>query len=199
MTDNEGYVIPIELLSFEANAVGSRVELNWTTASEQNASRFDVERANVNSAGLSSFIKVDEVKALGNSATEADYSTIDRKVELGSTYSYRLKMIDLNGEFKYSEEKLVTLTSNGLMSISEVKPNPVRDEANFDIYLENESNLTAELFDINGKSIKLVVNSTMSKGNNQLKVDTKNLSNGTYTLVIRSGESVVTKQFNVVR
>jgi hypothetical protein len=199
MTDNEGYIIPIELLSFDANSVGNRVELNWTTASEQNSARFDIERALITNAGKSAFVKIDEVPARGNSATNSDYFAVDKNVSLGNTYAYRLKMIDLNGEFKYSNEQVVVLNANGIMNISDIMPNPVKAEASFDINLAENVKLSIEVIDISGKIVKKIADRVFEKGMNNIKFDTRDLSNGSYKVIIRGDKFVVNKNFTVTR
>lgn len=195
--NNGGTVIPVELLSFEANAVGSRVELNWATASEQNASRFEVERALVGPTGVSSYAKIDEIAAAGNSNTILNYGPIvDRNVNAGATYSYRLRMVDINGEFKYSNERTVSLDGSSF-SVGEVKPNPVVNNAKFDVTTGEESSLNITVYDMNGRAVATIENGSANNG--EVSIDTKNFANGTYTVVFNNGSTIVTRSFTVVR
>lgn len=199
LTDNEGYIIPIELLSFDANPVGKRVELLWATASEQNSSRFDIERAEISNNIKSAFVKIDEVRANGNSSTLREYSASDRNVEFGATYAYRLKMIDMNGEFKYSDEKIVTITSNELFTISEVSPNPATNEASIEFNLLNDAKVSIGIYDATGKLIKVVADNVYNSGLNVVKFDTKSLVSGSYKLVVNVNNTIVSKNFTVIK
>ena len=68
LNKNNGDVIPVELLSFDADYVNNKVVLAWETASEYNSSHFEVERALVNESGVSSFAKIAEQDAAGQSS-----------------------------------------------------------------------------------------------------------------------------------
>jgi len=93
---NGGTIIPVELTDFDARAIGRRVELNWRTASEYNSDKFEIERAVKSEAGVGIFAKIGEEKAAGTSAEPRVYGpVVDRNVEMGGTYAYRLKMLDL--------------------------------------------------------------------------------------------------------
>jgi hypothetical protein len=90
--------LPIELLEFSATPNVNQVNLTWTTASEINNERFEVER----SSNAQNFTKVATVAGAGNSNMLLSYSTIDANPLHGVSY-YRLKQIDYNGSFEYSE------------------------------------------------------------------------------------------------
>jgi len=66
---NGGYVVPIELMDFEAQQAGNRVDLNWTTASEVNSLRFDLEKATYENNLRSDFVKFEEVPSIGTATT----------------------------------------------------------------------------------------------------------------------------------
>jgi hypothetical protein len=90
--------LPIELLEFSATANGNQVDVFWTTASEINNERFEVER----SSNAQSFTKIATLAGAGNSNTLLSYTATDLQPLIGVSY-YRLKQIDYNGSFEYSE------------------------------------------------------------------------------------------------
>ncbi len=195
-----GNAIPVELLSFDAKQAGNRVDLNWVTASEINTSKFQVERANVNETGKN-FLTIDEVPAAGNSNITSYYGPIvDSKVEMGKSYIYRLKMLDKDGDFKYSDEKLVTLTSlNGTISLEEAKPNPARDITNIEFTLGNDMEARVSLFDINGKEIEVISNGKLVKGTHKFELNLTNIPSGSYTVVLKASDVLLTTKLNVVK
>ncbi len=196
---NGGTIIPVNLLSFDAQPVGSRVELSWATASEQNASRFDIERAQFNQTGITNFVKIDEHPASGNTSVITEYGpVIDRNVQAGNKYAYRLKMLDFNGEFEYSDEKVVSLDAANSIQFGEVKPNPVRDFARFDVSAPQASEVAITLYDMTGKALLSVFEGTIT-GGDEISIDTRNLASGAYKVVLRSGNVMLTRTFNVVR
>lgn len=88
-------VLPIELISFNASAENEKVLLEWQTASESNTDYFEVERSG------SPFETIGKIKAAGNSSVTKKYTFADEKPKEGIAY-YRLKEINLNGKFIYS-------------------------------------------------------------------------------------------------
>src|SRR5690606_31828449 len=90
--------IPVELTSFAANVDGRNVELTWKTATETNTSNFIIERKESDG-----WMNAGSVNAAGNSTQINEYSFVDKNLNAGK-YSYRLKMVDLDGTFEYSSE-----------------------------------------------------------------------------------------------
>lgn len=109
-------VLPIELLFFFGEENSTRVSLNWATASEENFDYFEIERATQGS----DFENIGEVTGNGNSFERLEYGFEDESPEVGLNY-YRLKSIDLDGTYEYSEVILVKFTSNVKLIVS---PNP---------------------------------------------------------------------------
>jgi hypothetical protein len=198
---NGGYVVPIELLNFEASQASKRVDLNWTTASEVNSLRFDIERASIQNQLRTDFEKINEVATNGSATTITHYGPIsDKNVEFGDTYIYRLKMIDKNGEFKYSDEKSITLLSDGVsLSIDGVHPNPVQTSANLSISLAGQAPVQAILYDVNGMEISTLFDGIMSAGTKDLDINAQNLSSGVYNIVIKINGDIFVKTFTVVK
>ncbi len=95
---NDGNVLPIELIAFNASAAGSEVHLNWSTASELNNDYFTVERSK---DGLS-WEEVVRVDGAGNSIHRLDYSSVDKRPYAGLSY-YRLKQTDFDGQYSISK------------------------------------------------------------------------------------------------
>lgn len=108
--------LPIELLFFTGDSEKETVSLNWATAIEENFDYFEIERASQGTG----FEFIGRVKGDGNSFSRLDYSFEDESPEIGLNY-YRLKSIDLDGTFEYSDVILVKFTSNVKLVVS---PNP---------------------------------------------------------------------------
>ncbi len=198
---NGGTIIPVELLSFNANSIANRVELNWNTASEVNSSRFDVERADVNTTGAATFSKIDEKAASGNTNIITEYGpVIDRNVTAGKSYAYRLKMIDFNGDFKYSNEQIVTLDlAEGTLSINQIAPNPAINFANLEISLASDASVTVQIYDMSGRMTASQTFNNMNAGTNNISLDTKALVSGSYRLVISQNDAQATANITVVK
>jgi len=97
-------VIPVELTSFTASVNENDVTLNWVTASEINNQGFEIERNSGNG-----FQTIGHIAGYGTSSETHNYSFVDQSLNAG-TYSYRLKQLDLDGTFEYSDVIEVDVT-----------------------------------------------------------------------------------------
>lgn len=113
-------VLPVELLTFKGEAVNGEVVLSWLTQTERNSSKFEVER----SFDGSHFTPVGSMPAAGHSITRIDYSWVDEDPLDGIGY-YRLRQVDRDGTFKYSD--IITVHFRGLASKLVIYPNPASD------------------------------------------------------------------------
>jgi hypothetical protein len=191
---NGGAIIPVELVNFDARARGNKVDLNWQTASEYQSDRFEIERASFNDAGKGIFSSIATVKAAGTSTEVKNYNTEDGNVQLGKKYAYRLKMIDLDGKFMYSDEKVVELTGNDVLWLGMPKPNPSSSKVSFEFSTGNQ-NVDVVVYDLDGK----VVTPKYQINSNEIEFDLNGLSSGSYTIIIKSGDLMQKKQFQVVK
>ena len=197
--NNEGYVVPIDLLSFEVNKIGAnQVALNWTTASEINSARFEVERS-IGSSDI--FNKIGEEIARGTSATITHYGPfVDNKVNLGNTYNYRLKMIDKDGEFKYSDSRSITLESeDGLLSLSEFEPNPAINNTKLSVTLNKTSTVSISLYDISGNLVANLFNNEVPAGTKTVDVELSNIVSGSYNAVVTINGNSFVKKITIIK
>jgi hypothetical protein len=198
---NGGRVVPVELYNFAAQPVGKRVDLTWNTASENNSSYFDVERAITNASGVGLFESINQLKAAGKSSYAKEYGPVqDYDVNYGQTYTYRLKMVDLDGQSEYSDQKTVTINGyNGPISLSDAQPNPAFSNVQFTLNLTNATDVELSVYDVTGKVIEVIPSGSIHEGANTINIDVKDYANGAYNLVLKSGSTVITRQIRVVK
>ena len=198
--NNGGEVVPIELLTFDAEQTGNRVTLNWQTASEKGSDKFEVERAGITDAGEGEFIRITEVNAAGNSSIVKDYGpVVDENVMIGNTYAYRLKMVDVDGEFEYSNTEVVSLEGEGLSLIEEPVPNPVKTTATLKYGITGSGEVKLNIYDINGNVVKTIPLGVQGSGYHELQIDAADMSSGSYKLVLQSGKTMLSTTMNVVK
>lgn len=112
--------LPVQLVSFNARLINDNsVLLQWKTAQEKNSDHFDIEHS---TDGIS-FVKIGQIQAKGTSNELTDYSFTCTNVMAGKHF-YRLKQVDVDGKFEYSQIVIVTVDVNNTISIY---PNPVKD------------------------------------------------------------------------
>ena len=90
--------LPVEMGIFEASVHDHYVHLNWTTYTEINSDYFSVERS---TNGFDQWVEVEQIKAAGNSISLQSYSYVDDSPLMNRSY-YRLRQVDLDGSFSYS-------------------------------------------------------------------------------------------------
>lgn len=154
----ENSPLPIELTSFEAQLKFNQVQLNWTTAKEENFSHFEVERK----TGQADFEPIGFVQGAGESLSELKYDYVDYNAPFGKVL-YRLKSVDHDGSFKYSSIITITKSLEGKINIS---PNPAKivDQISINLPAEVNKNLAkVELYDLNGMLIQQELNVDASK------------------------------------
>ncbi len=163
--------VPVELSTFAANVVDRNVNLTWRTESETNSRGFEVERSSANQ----SWSQIGFVKSAGNSVTSQNYSYIDSRLETGS-YSYRLKMVDLDGSFTYSNVVEVEIGTPATFSLSQNYPNPFNPATRIEYQVPFNANVKIELYSITGEKVATLVNSDLSAGFYTMDVDASVLS-----------------------
>jgi hypothetical protein len=192
---NGGVIYPIELADFKANAVGNRVDLNWSTLSELESDRFEVERTEITDGYADLFNKVSEVAASGTSYSTRNYNTVDYGVEYGKKYAYRLKMIERNGEFEYSNIEEVEISSPSGMTVGQVLPNPVSSESK--IRVSGVETAHIYLTDMNGRQVAEYANGNFE--GSEIVINASELTSGSYTLVIEQDGVIITRNVRVVK
>jgi hypothetical protein len=139
--------LPVELVQFLASKKDDgSVLLSWATSQEVNAGYFDVER----SSDQSGWLKLGSVKAKGNSSTTSNYNFSD-KLPLDGPGYYRLKMVDLDGKFKYS--KVVSVTGDKNTQALVIYNNPFSDMIRLKVNVSRAQNLVLSVSDMLGKTI----------------------------------------------
>jgi type IX secretion system substrate protein len=171
-------LLPVELISFNANYNAGFTALTWKTASEENSDYFIVER----SLDLSDFITIAEVKAMGNSTEINDYFANDFAPAKGWNY-YRLKQTDFNGLFHYS--KIISVNPENNESDAIHPNNPVQDKLSFTFNASSAGNVSVSLYDLGGKLVQSEEFESYEKGE-MISMDCSRLMNGIYCLVVKS-------------
>ncbi len=142
--------LPVEMIKFVGTKVEKSAMLQWATATEKNSSHFEVER----SFDAKNFKTVGKVKSNGNSASVKNYQFKDEDAFVNNepVVYYRLKMIDRDASFEYSNTISINNTDEEI-ALADVKvfPNPFTN----DLYIDYKAatNETVELRDMSGRVI----------------------------------------------
>ena len=180
----DGGALPVKLSGFSAFRSKQNVTLNWNTEFEIDAKEFIVERAEG-----TEFRSVGTIASNGNSTTKKSYSFNDKNENVGNTY-YRLKNVDLNGKFTYSQIR--TVKGYGVADDVTVFPNPAR--SNSKISLNGvAANSSIQLIDFSGKVLRNINSTTVNS------LDLSGVKNGTYLIRIvdKATNEIVNKKLTV--
>lgn len=167
-------VLPISLSFFSGRMDQSAAILNWQTSMEINSSHFIIERS---TDGLH-FETAGNVPASGNTAQPAVYSFTDHNLSAGLLY-YRIKKVDRDGKFAYSNIIRLTYKTNG--SAFSLLPNPATDLIAIQYKGLLDENTDVLMYTMEGK---LVMQTKINKGQTIAYFNTETLYAGTYVVKI---------------
>lgn len=204
LSDNS---LPVTLTSFTARVTAANfVELNWTTESEINNLGFYVERRA--EGGEFTPLAGGFVPGQGNSNQSHDYSYEDRTVTPGNWY-YRLKQVDFNGDFEYSEEVFAKVEQGTVISGFELRqnyPNPFnpRTAIQFEIPAGYTGEIRLQVFDASGKPVKTLARGAWSPGTHTVEWNGTNeagqpAASGVYYYVLKTGSLSLSKKMVFLR
>ena len=113
-----------------------------------------------------------------------DISQIRR---VSGKYLYRLKQIDFNGTFEYSNEVEVIINAPEKFELSQNYPNPFNPGTKIRYQITASSPVSLKIYDVLGREIKVLVNDIMTPGKHTVKFDGTGLSSGIYFYKITAG------------
>jgi trimeric autotransporter adhesin len=181
-------VLSTDLLTF-TGALQSNLStlLAWKTENEKNTMGFDIER----SIDGNRFKKIAFTKGIGNSNMTLEYAYTDNDAieQQSNTLYYRLKIIDIDGSFKYSN--IITVLLPVTKAIITIAPNPVFNDIKGTIISPISGNVTLRIYDNTGRVV-LQTTTFVKKGNNSFVENINKLSKGAYYVDI-SGNGIISR------
>ena len=168
--------LPVELSTFTANNNGRTIQLNWETKTEVKLNKFEIDRAlaSANDASVT-WASVGSVPASGTSNSPKKYSYTEKDLQTGK-YQYRLKMIDNDGSYKFSNIVETDITSPKNFELSQNYPNPFNPSTRINYSIPFDSRVTLEVFNIIGERMGQIVNEEQSAGYYTVNFSSSNLN-----------------------
>jgi len=166
--------LPVVLSNFNAVKDNTTALLTWNTAQEQNNKGFEIQRSSTANFSDTVRLNISFVAANNANSTGAEYRFTDKAPLAGKNY-YRLKQIDLDGKYQYSEIKMLDFSAIGKAI---VYPNPFSNT----LTVSNAPDKTAyQVYDSKGQ---VVLQGKLSNN----KINTSRLPKGSYTLQLIQGD-----------
>jgi hypothetical protein len=192
--------LPVELSSFTSSVSGRNIKLLWTTETEINSYRFEVERKTKTSGG--NWESIGYVDASGNSNSPKNYSYTDKGLNTGK-YSYRLKMIDNDGRYEYSKETEAEVLVPAEYKLSQNYPNPFNPITKIEYQLPEDSYVIMEMYNLIGEKVAELINGEKSAGYHSIEIDINRIeteiSSGVYLYKINVTGNGIQQSFNDVK
>jgi hypothetical protein len=170
--------LPVELVSFTAINNNENVILNWKTATETNNKGSEVQRNQIpNIKSKMDWENIGFVDGNGTTTLTHSYSYTDKNVNPGKYY-YRLKQIDFNGSYEFSQEVEVEVTAPKEFSLEQNYPNPFNPATAIKYSLKNDGFVSLKVYDILGRQVAVLVNENQKTGYYTINFDASNLPTG---------------------
>jgi hypothetical protein len=188
--------LPLKLLSFNGAYRNQHTTLSWSTENEQNVDRFQIERS---SDGVTYSVIATQGAKGGVSKTEYAL-TDDLAAASGNTFFYRLKVIDIDSRFNYSQVVLIRKDRNSINGIS-VSPNPAISgntvTARFEATISTAVDF--KVLDLTGRIVLSQQNKVYEGANSVVINNLNRLQPGTYILQMKSGNTTEMAKFTIAR
>jgi hypothetical protein len=192
-------VLPVELISFTVKHIENEVELNWKTAAEINNYGFEIQRLIiVNQSTINNWVNIGFVKGQGNSNSPKEYFFKDTP-QNATKFQYRLKQIDFDGKYKYSDVVSVEIAIPQAYQLNQNFPNPFNPTTVISYKIPFAGLVTLKVYDALGKLVTTLVDKVQEAGTYVINFDGNLLSNGIYFYKIQAGNFTVVKKMLLLK
>ncbi len=177
-------IMPVTLTNFTVRSTGFSTICGFSTASERNNAYFSIERSNDGKT----FAEIGQVRGAGNSVEPKNYAFTDERPLKGRNY-YRLRQVDFDGSGTYSRVVSALLGKTGNLSLS---PTPATNHLRLALDEPLPEGASYEVFDQFGR---LLLQGAFASEDKEQEMDVTSLAQGVYVLRLKSGQTMLAKQF----
>lgn len=188
--------LPVELTSFEAKSSGNKIILSWSTITETDNTGFDIERR---LSTEDNWNKLGFIPGAGNSNSIKNYSFIDKTLTSSGKYFYRLKQINSDGTFSYSEQLDIDVLLTLEYSLEQNFPNPFNPSTTISYSIPQDGFVKMILFNALGEQVEILVSEYQSTGIYNLNFNASKLNSGIYFYKIEVNNFSAVKKMMVLK
>jgi hypothetical protein len=200
------YIVPVELEYLSAENSENGVLLTWITATETNNLGFEIEKlfhpliseGGEQPEGGSSWEIVGFVDGYGTTTERKIYSYVDNDIKVGF-YNYRLKQIDYDGSFEYSDIANVEVPAPNEFALMQNYPNPFNPTTNIQYAISSRQIVTLKVFDVLGKEIATLINEEKPAGSYEIDFNANDLPSGIYFYKLQANDFTQTKKMILLK
>lgn len=198
-------LLPVELISFNAELIDGRIRLAWETATEINNYGFEIQRLSIINSQkkddeiISQWEKIGFVNGHGNSNSPKKYIYFD-ELTGNEKHSYRLKQIDFDGKYEYSG--IIDFETSQFLKGFELfqnYPNPFNPTTSIKFRVLQNEFVSLKVFDILGNEIITLVNETKEAGTFEVKFDGIDIPSGVYFYTLTSGNNFLVNKMSLIK
>lgn len=192
-------MVPVELAFFRTRATATEVYLEWLTLTESNNLGFEIQRKTKDQE----FQKITFISGKGTTTIEHSYSYLDQGL-LPGTYIYRLKQIDFDGEYAFSDCAEVVVGGPGQFSLQQNYPNPFKAQTDIGYQILGDTPVTFRVLNLLGQEIRTLVAENKIAGFYSVNWDGKNgkgenMPSGMYIYSLQAGSFTEIKKMLLLR
>lgn len=190
------YLLPVELVSFSAKNIEKGIHLTWNTATETNNAGFEIERS-IKDKSL--WKKIAFIDGAGTSSSPKSYSYIDVSAE--GEIEYRLKQIDRDGAFHYSNAVEVSASiAPEKYLLTQNFPNPFNPTTSISFAVAQKERVSIKIFNILGQEVLTAFDKEVEPNTLQhVTINASQLSSGIYFYALRTQNRFEVKKMTVMR
>jgi hypothetical protein len=188
--------MPVELTAFTVTTDKQGALLTWKTATEKDNARFDIERTEIGASDAPrKWAAIGSVDGSGTTNAPKQYAFRNKNVQTGK-YAYRLKQVDRDGGFKYSQEVEAVIAPPSVFALSQNYPNPFNPTSTVNFSLARKSAVSIKIYDITGREVQTVMQGEREAGYYTASIDGRMMASGVYLyrmIAASEGGSVYTE------
>ncbi len=198
--------VPVELVSFTAEARAENVYLRWQTATETNNKGFYVERKSflAHSQNGNDWQTAGFVDGKGTTSETQNYSFTDKNLS-GGKYLYRLKQVDYDGAFRFCKTVEVETEPVYSFELEQNYPNPFSKGAGgnpattIKFTLKERAFAEIKIYNILGAEVASLIGKDLEAGRHEVVFDAGSLASGIYIYRLTAGNFVSSKRMNLIK
>jgi len=190
-----GNPLPVELSSFSAVILENRIKLNWRTETEVNNYGFEIQR----SVKTNNWEVLGFVEGHGNSNSPKEYSFTDAEINASGVFYYRLKQIDNDGTYEFSNQLEVNLDAPENLKLNQNYPNPFNPSTTISFNLPESGVVTLRIYNLIGEEVKTLVEGYTEAGIHTFSFNAEGYPSGMYLYRLSTNGFTETKKMLLMK